>query len=58
MPTASCTPTVGTPGLLKLFSNKGVSVPIYLSLTVRTDPREQAIQVAKTAQEIYAKQSQ
>ena len=35
------------PGLLKLFPEKCVSVPIYLSLSARTDPREQTILVAK-----------
>ena len=39
----------GTPGLLKLFPEKFVSVPIYLSLSVRTDPCEQTILVAKVA---------
>ena len=37
------------PGLLKLFPEKCVSVPIYLSLSARTDPREQTILVAKAA---------
>ena len=37
------------PTLLNLFLEKCVSVPIYLSLSARTDPREQTIQVAKVA---------
>ena len=37
------------PGLLKLFPEKCVSVPIYLSLSVCTDPRKQTILVAKAA---------
>ena len=37
------------PGLLKLFPEECVSVPIYLSLSARTDPREQTIPVAKAA---------
>jgi len=47
------------PGLLKLFPEKCVPVPIYLSLSIRAKPREQTIQVAKAAlrQEIWAKQS-
>ena len=38
-----------TPGLLILFLEKCVSVLIYLSLSVRTNPREQTILVAKAA---------
>ena len=39
----------GVPGLLKLFPEKCVSAPIYLPLSVRTDPYEQTYLVAKVA---------
>ena len=34
---------------IKLFPEKCVSLPIYLSLSIRTGPREQTILVAKAA---------